>query len=65
VKLFSDDDIKWIKQYRIDNECGLQEAKRVLLRNRIMNRITKQGLTNEPILKAVLLDIMEFMEMAR
>jgi hypothetical protein len=65
MKLFSDDDIKWIKQYRIDNECGLQEAKRVLLRNRIMNRITKQGLTNEPILKAVLLDIMEFMEMAR
>jgi hypothetical protein len=59
MKLFSDDDIKWIKQYRIDNECGLQEAKRVLLRDRIMNRITKQGLTNEPILKAVLLDIME------
>ena len=59
MKLFSDDDIKWIKQYRIDNECGLQEAKRVLLRDRIMNRITKQGLTNEPMLKAVLLDIME------
>lgn len=59
MKLFSDDDIKWIKQYRIDNECGLQEAKRVLLRDRIMNRITKQGLTNEPMLKAVLLDMME------
>lgn len=59
MKLFSDDDIKWIKQYRIDNECGLQEATRVLLRNRIMNRITKQGLTNEPMLKAVLLDMME------
>ena len=61
MKLYSDDDIKWIKQYRIDNGCGLQEAKRVLLRDRIMKRITKQNIpiTNETVLKVVLLDMME------
>jgi ribosomal protein L7/L12 len=57
--VFTDDDIKWIKQYRIDHECGLQEAKRVFHRNRVINKITKQNLANESILKDVLLDIME------
>jgi hypothetical protein len=57
--VYTEDDIKWMKQYRIDHECGLQEAKRVFLRNRVMDKITKQNLTNETILKDVLLDIME------
>jgi hypothetical protein len=39
MKPYTDADIKWIKQYRIDNECGLQEAKRVFLLNRIKGNL--------------------------
>lgn len=36
---YTSDEIKWIKQYRTDNECGLQEAKRVLLIGRIRKNL--------------------------
>lgn len=36
---YTDEDIKWIKQYRIDNECGLQEAKRAFLWKRIRGNL--------------------------
>lgn len=53
---YTEADIKWIKQYRIDNECGLQEAKRVFL----VNRITKNLNTMMPgPLKDILEDMLE------
>jgi hypothetical protein len=58
---YTDDDIKWIKQYRTDNECGLQEAKRVLLRTRIQKRLDTQNITSHDILKGILEDMMELM----
>ena len=39
MKSYTDNDIKWIRQYRIDNECGLLEAKRVFLLNRIRSNL--------------------------
>lgn len=36
---YTSDEIKWIKQYRTDNDCGLQEAKCVLLLGRIRKNL--------------------------
>jgi hypothetical protein len=58
---YTDEDIKWIKQYRTDNDCGLQVAKRVLLRSRIQKRLDTQNITSHDILKGVLEDMMELM----
>jgi len=58
---YTDDDIKWIKQYRTDNECGVHEAKRVLLRTRIQKRLDTQNITSHDILKGILEDMMELM----
>ena len=56
IPFFTKDEIKWIKQYRTDNECGLQEAKRVLLIGRINTRIDK---IEDENLKLLLRDMLE------
>lgn len=56
--IFTKDEIKWIKQYREDNECGLQEAKRVLLINRIRTKM-RDNLHVDPDIKSILEDILE------
>lgn len=54
--IFTKDEIKWIKQYRIDNDCGLQEAKRTLLWNRIQRNL--EAIDSGP-LKDILEDMLE------
>lgn len=54
--LFTKDEIKWIKQYRTDNECGLQEAKRALLWIRIQRNL--DAIDSGP-LKNILEDLLE------
>ena len=56
MRPYTDSEIRWIKQYRIDNECGLQEAKRVLLLNRIQSKL--DDMIDSP-LKDILKDILE------
>jgi hypothetical protein len=56
MRPYTNDEIKWIKQYRIDNECGLQEAKRVLLLNRIQSKLN--DMIDSP-LKDILEDLLE------
>jgi hypothetical protein len=58
---YTDDDIRWIKQYRTDNECGLQEAKRVLLRIRIRDKINNKDLTSHTVLKELFNEMLELM----
>lgn len=56
MRSYTKADIRWIKQYRIDNECGLQEAKRVFLLNRIQSNL--RDMMPSP-LKDILEDMLE------
>lgn len=56
--IFTKDELKWIKQYREDNECGLQEAKRVFLINRIRTKM-EDHFHVDPAIKSILEDILE------
>ena len=58
---YTDEDIKWIKQYRKDNDCGLQVAKRVLLRSRIRDRINNQNLASDTVLRELFNELLELM----
>jgi hypothetical protein len=59
---YTDDDIKWIKQYRVDNECGLQGAKRALLLTRIQYKIDNKDITSRAVLQEVLYEMLELMK---
>lgn len=54
-------DIRWIKQYRIDNECGLQRAKKAWLKMHIDEALSKD--INHPYqIKSILQDIMDYID---
>lgn len=54
-------DIRWIKQYRIDNECGLQQAKQAWLKMHIDEALSKD--INHPYqIKSILQDIMDYID---
>jgi len=55
---YTKDEIVWIKEYRSVNKCGLQEAKKVLLINRIRNKL-EDHFHIDPAVKSVFEDILE------
>lgn len=54
-------DIRWIKQYRIDNECGLQQAKKAWLKMHIDEALNRD-INHVSELKPILQDIMDYFE---
>lgn len=54
-------DIRWIKQYRIDNECGLQQATKAWLKMHI-NEALSRDINHPWELKPVLQDIMDYID---
>ena len=58
MSLYSDEEIRWIKRYREENKCGLQEAKKVLLLNRIYARVS---IVQDENIKLLLSDILELL----
>lgn len=59
MSFFTKEEIVWIKQYREENECGLQEAKKVLLLNRIYSRVS---IIEDKEMKALFTDILEMLK---
>lgn len=57
--IYTDENIRWIKQYREENKCGLQEAKKVLLLNRIYSRVS---IIQDNEMKALFTDILELLK---